>query len=253
MKLLSYNLAQTQAAWCDAAELDVDVALLQEVCRPPSDVHAEFAPDVVPWKNEPGPNEVWKCAVARMSDRVRLTWHAPHIAEVQYEGDAPIIVVSLYARWRSPHPSVGSSWIYADASAHERISELSAFIGSQSGHRIIAAGDLNILYGHGEDGSTYWRDRYATVFQRCEALGLRFCGPQYPRGRRAEPWPAELPPTSANVPTFRPGKKAPIHAKRQLDFVFASASIADRVTTTALNEVDSWGASDHCRVLIEVD
>ena len=29
---------------------------------------------------------------------------------------------------------------------------------------MLAAGDLNILYGYGENGSAYWAARYATVF-----------------------------------------------------------------------------------------
>ncbi len=41
--------------------------------------------------------------------------------------------------------------------------------------------------------------------------------------------------------------------ERQLDFVFASAAIADRVEVRALNEVQEWGPSDHCRVAIEVE
>jgi len=34
--------------------------------------------------------------------------------------------------------------------------------------------------------------------------------------------------------------------------VFASRSIVERVTTRALNGVEEWGASDHCRVAFEV-
>jgi hypothetical protein len=48
----------------------------------------------------------------------------------------------------------------------------------------------------------YWKARYDTVFERAEALGLRFVGPQYPNGRQADPWPVELPRDSLCVPTF---------------------------------------------------
>ena len=34
---------------------------------------------------------------------------------------------------------------------------------------MLAAGDLNILYGYGENGSAYWAARYATVFDRMRA------------------------------------------------------------------------------------
>ena len=40
---------------------------------------------------------------------------------------------------------------------------------------------------------------------------------------------------------------------RQLDFVFASESIADSLTVRALNGDDEWGPSDHCRVLVEIN
>lgn len=43
-------------------------------------------------------------------------------------------------------------------------------------HRLIVAGDWNILRGYGEYGSKYWKARYDTVFDRAEALGLRFVG-----------------------------------------------------------------------------
>lgn len=91
-----------------------------------------------------------------------------------------------------------------------------------------------------------------TVFDRMEAIGLRFVGPQSPNGMQADPWPAELPADSKNVPTFRTHRGDPSTATRQLDFVFASESIADRVQTVALNRPEEWGPSDHCRIRIEV-
>jgi hypothetical protein len=42
-------------------------------------------------------------------------------------------------------------------------------------------------------------------------------------------------------------------ATRQLDVVFASRSLAHTVSVCALNRVDEWGESDHCRILIDVD
>ena len=69
------------------------------------------------------------------------------------DGSAPFIAVSMYARWVAPHPDVHSNWIYQDGSAHRIISDLSAFIGSTdpSTHRILAAGDLNMIYGATQD------------------------------------------------------------------------------------------------------
>jgi endonuclease/exonuclease/phosphatase family metal-dependent hydrolase len=136
---------------------------------------------------------------------------------------------------------------------HRLISDLSVLIGQQSRHRIIVAGDLNILHGYGEDGSQYWASRYQTVFDRMEALGLPFIGPQSPDGRQASPWPEELPKGSRNVPTFHSNRQAPETATRQLDFVFAWAGLRGRVKTRALNEPLTWGPSDHCPVEIAVE
>ena len=80
----------------------------------------------------------------------------------------------------------------------------------------------------------------ATVFARAEALGLRFVGPQHPNGRQAEPWPDELPTDSRCVPTFHHNRQTPATATRQLDFVFASRSLADAVSVRAMNAVDEW-------------
>ena len=93
---------------------------------------------------------------------------------------------------------------------------------------------------------------YATVFDRAEAMGLVCVGPQAPNGRQAQPWPSELPSDSVNVPTYHANRQTPRTATRQLDFVFASASLAEQVRVRALNEAAHWGPSDHCRVEIEV-
>jgi endonuclease/exonuclease/phosphatase family metal-dependent hydrolase len=109
------------------------------------------------------------------------------------------------------------------------------------------------LRGYGEDGDDYYGARYQSVFDRAEALGLRFVGPEYPHGRQAEPWPRELPLESKCVPTYYGRGQTPNTATRQLDFVFASASLAGRVHATALNDPRDWGPSDHCPVLIDID
>ena len=160
------------------------------------------------------------------------------------------VVVSMYALWEKPHPTTRSSGIYADAAVHRLISDISVFVGQQKGHRILAAGDLNILHGYGDHGSVYWASRYATVFDRMRALGLSFVGPQAPAGRRADPWPDELPRTSHNVPTYHTNHQMPATATRQLDFVFASNGLAEQCQVSARNEPGAWGPSDHCQVHI---
>lgn len=86
------------------------------------------------------------------------------------------------------------------------------------------------------------------------ALGFKFVGPQAPSGRQAEPWPDELPRTSNNVPTYYACGQDPATCTRQLDFVFASESLAERLRVRAFNDPDpdKWGPSDHYRIEIDV-
>ena len=142
--------------------------------------------------------------------------------------------------------------MYADGSAHRILSDLSVLMYDPR-HKVVVAGDWNILKGYGEHGDSYYRDRYRTVFDRAAALGLRFVGPQSPHGRQADPWPEELPTDSLNLPTYHHSRQTPHTASRQLDFVFASESIADAVTVSARNEPEQWGGSDHCQIRIDVD
>ena len=171
------------------------------------------------------------------------------------DGSAPFIAVSMYARWVTPHPDVHSNWIYQDGSAHRIISDLSAFIGSTdpSTHRILAAGDLNMIYGATEDNRLALPARDRTVTDRMTALGMEFLGPQYPDGRRASPTPYGLPPDTRNVPTYHTNRQSPETAQNQLDYVFASRGFHKSVKVRAMNGVEEWGASDHCRLLTEVD
>ena len=269
-KIVCWNIAHRVAPWHCLLDMDADVALLQEAAEPPPEVAARVEIDPAPW-DVSGGNYYWRTAVVRLSDRVRVDWIAavPLVgaasgefavsypgtltaATVTPPGGEPFLVVSMCASWERPHASTGSSWIVSDASAHRVVSDLSAFIGRQSGHRILAAGDLNVLHGHGEYGSAYWAARYQSVFTRMDALGVPLVGPQAPQGRQADPWPDELPLESKNVPTFHSNRQTPATATRQLDYVFASRDLADSVRVRALNEPDQWGPSDHCRLEIQI-
>ena len=272
IKIISCNIAQREKAWRSVLASDADMALLQEARKPPADIADNIKVDSAPWYTTSERFRCpWRTAVVGLSGPFELEWFEPKSIDVAHSGEFAVsrqgtlaaatvtppsgesfIVVSLYASWERPHSATGSSWIYADASVHRLISDLSVFIGRQKGHSILAAGDLNILHGHGEGGSAYWAARYGTVFSRMEALGLRFVGPQAPNGHQADPWPDELPRTSKNVPTYHSVKQTSKTATRQLDFVFASDGFAEQVHTRALNDPDSWGPSDHCCVEIEI-
>lgn len=278
--LVSWNIGKRDAPWRELVEMGADVALLQEADSPPDDIagRIETGPrdhwDSHGWNSGEGLFDRWPMVV-KLSDRVEVEW-SKQIGPISATGEdeiavsgigtlaaariipqgaamEPFIVVSMYGRWIEPHRSTRSGWGgYADGSAHRIISDLSAFIGRQRGHRILAAGDLNILHGYGENGSKYWARRYDTVFARMEALGLPLLGPQSPHGRQAEPWPDELPRESLNVPTYYRRGQSPATAQRQLDYAFASRGFDRSVSVRAMNAVEEWGESDHCRLLIEV-
>ena len=54
------------------------------------------------------------------------------------------------------------------------------------------------------------------------------------------------------MPTYHHSNESPAAASLQLDYVFASRGFHERVEVRALNAAEEWGASDHCRLLIEV-
>lgn len=275
LRLVSWNIQQLDEPWrLLVADDSVDVALLQEAKLPPSDVTC----DVVPARDSecrwtmPGYARSFRTAIARLSERVAVRGRRTAdlgaasgealrvsrggtlaVADIEYAGET-ITCVSAYSVWENVmhDPPREKSEIFSDASAHRLISDISPLIARRK-HRMLVAGDFNILHGYGEHGSSYWAGRYASVFARMEALGLRFVGPRAPHGRQADPWPEELPKDSKNVPTYRSTSQRPATASRQLDFVFASETIAERARVRARNEVADWGPSDHCRVAIEVE
>ena len=285
--VVSWNIATRHEPWRQLVNMDADVALLQEAGNVPADV----ADMVDTGPVEHWDSHVWNSRwfegrfdnlsdrwpmVVRLSDSVKVEWFK-QVSTISYlrddeiavsgigtiaaarvipEDAPPCIVASMYARWIRPHPSTGSSWSvgYQDGSAHRIISDLSAFIGSTdpSTHRIIATGDLNMIYGATGSNSLALPARDRTVTDRMDALGLEFMGPQYPDGRRASPTPSGLPADTLNVPTYY-SRGSPETAQNQLDYVFASRGFHENVRVRALNSVDEWGASDHCRLLIEVE
>lgn len=274
IRIVSWNIARRTEPWYELLDTGADIALLQEAAEPPADVRERITVGSEAWTtagDHSGRTRKWRTAIVALTDRVEVEWMRPGrvgdeqpgelavsrhgtlaAATVSAPGYEPFFVASMYAVWENPQELAQGSWIYSDASAHRLISDLSALIGTQRRHRILAAGDLNILHGHGEHGSRYWAARFESVFSRMAALGLPFIGPQAPNGRQADPWPDELPLGSRNVPTHHDNRQNPTTATRQLDFVFASRDFADSVAVRALNDPEQWGPSDHCRLEIEV-
>ena len=253
---------------------EADVALLQEAGSPPGDLrHLVCYEDDVHWDRSFF--DRWPLVV-KLSDRVEVEWfrQVPPWSEVGNReiGSSGIgtmavarvaprgrpqeafVAVSLYARWMRAHPSAGKRpGLHADLSAHRILSDMQTFMdyADPSRYRILAAGDLNLVYT--TTGSGPWFKRERIVWDRFETLGMEFLGPQTPNGRQPE---LPQPGTSAdtrNVPTYYTARqKCAANAVRQLDYAFASRGFHKQVTVRALNGVDEWGPSDHCRLLIEI-
>jgi exonuclease III len=265
LRIWSWNV-NGQHLWDRLAASEVDVALLQEAPTPSGLWEGKVVPHPATGWGTAGSSNWLRTTVVAVSETTRLEPRPLTSLEERASGSllvsrrgtlaaADVVVdgeritlVSMYAVWEGR-----SGLIYADASAHRLLSDLSRIVTDARSHRIIAAGDLNILHRYGEYGDSHWAARYGTVFDRAEAMGLRFVGPQAPNGRQANPRPAELPEDSLNVPTYHTRQQGPMGATRQLDFVFASHALADRLSVRALNtDPKEWGPSDHCRVAIEL-
>ena len=286
IKVVSWNINTRLATWDQLLQMGADVALLQEV----GNGLARKIAGVNSLPREHWDSHVWNSKwfegrfrhllnrwpmVVKLSNKVEIEWfkqvspisltEADEIAvsgigtiaaaRVIPEDSEPFIAVSMYARWKETHRSVRGKLKYPDGSAHCIISDLSTFIGNTdpSSHRILAAGDLNMTYGTLDNFPKSLALREQTVWDRMKALGLEFLGPQFPNGRKAKHPSEWLPSDTKNVPTYYSAKQTPETAENQLDYVFASRGFHEDIKVRALNEVECWGPSDHCRLLIEVD
>ena len=286
IRVVSWNIAKRWQPWHELVEMarqgEADVALLQEAGSPPSDLAypVRYGDDEF-WRDRPYEGrpifDRWPLVV-KLSDRVDVEWFRAvppisHLSEhdigisgigtiaaarVTPRGrpeDDAFIAVSMYARYMKPHPSTRTRWQVgaADVSAHRILSDISAFIGHEdpSTHRILAAGDLNMIYG--ATGNTLaLPEREKAVWDRMTALGLEFLGPQAPDGWQPSAPQPDVPPDTKNVPTWVRNGRKPEEANRQFDYAIASRGFHERVTVRSLNRADEWGPSDHCRLLIEV-
>jgi exonuclease III len=268
LSIVSWNMHQSMDTWDYLLnDSSLDVALVQEAVKPQKKI-LWSTPDMNDLWRMQGYNKKFCAAVVGLSTRITgkplatrrlgdegkgLVVSRPGTlaaAEVITAKGEEINVISVYANWEYIYDKKHT--MFADASCHRLISDLSALVYSEKNHKVIVAGDWNIFFGYGDKGSLYWKARYNTVFTRMEALGLKFAGPQYPGGIQADPWPPYLPPNSKNVPTFRKRLDDPASATDQLDFVFASNNLYSRMNVRALNSLEQWGPSDHCRVRIDL-
>ena len=156
--------------------------------------------------------------------------------------DDPIVIVSAYS------PT-------GVQSAHRIVSDLASlvdFLEKKCGsHRIIVAGDFNVYLGYGLDETHALECNL--FFERMKNHGFVLIGPKLPNGLPAVRNSDKeiIPKDSTNVATHHTGA-FPINRRHQIDYVFASKSIAHLISAKALNTPAEWGISDHCRILIEL-
>ena len=263
LRIVNWNIGYRLAPLDDLLKMDADVALLQEVpvggwrklSRAGSPVAVTPHEPWLPW-----PRRIynrWPLVVG-LSDRVKMEWFSYRFPTffnsrsdrievsgvgtlavarvVPVDGNEPFIAASMYARWRAPHSSVGDQgWIHSEAAAHRSISDLSVFTSPRPGteHRILVAGDFNM----GFVGLTQDHARSRAVRDRMDALGMEYLGPHL---------------GDQIVPTMRRRGQPAAEADTQMDHVFASRGLHRGVTVRAINSVDDWGPSDHCRIVIQI-
>lgn len=275
LRLVSWNMggafAGGQKEWDYLlADETLDAGVLQEAPYP-----SKPEVDTVPgrgsyWKTETGGFFRSRTAVARLSDRVDVA-EVP-AAPLSYAGSGEmavsrmgtvtaaevvvtdteerITVISVYGLWENPVPY--ERVIYADASMHRILSDISSLI-SGSPRPVVLAGDFNLVRSiEDPNDGEMWNRRNASVFDRHDALGFTFVGPQIPNGVGPPTPTLGLPADSRAVVTHRLKKADPATGKYQLDYVYVTANLVDRVSTRALNDGDEWGPSDHCQVLIDI-
>ena len=167
LRIWSWNV-NGRHLWDQLAASEVDVALLQEAPVPVGSWEAKVVPHPEAGWGTAGWARQLRTAVVAVSEATlleprsltSLEERAPGAllvsrrgtlaaADVVVDGER-ITLVSMYAGWEGYRPGP----IYADASAHRLLSDLSGIVNDESSHRIVA-GDLNILHRYGDYGDSY--------------------------------------------------------------------------------------------------
>ena len=226
----------------------------REASRVPEDLRHRVDVDHRLWDGRHSDWMVYPSVVARLSDRVSTgfietqligdpyshdfytsEWGTLGAAVVNSNGeDEPLTVVSMAAggdnfthEVRLAKSSRGH-WLGA-----------SADFGSIAAGRAVEAASLPLATGRSTEVGVAIRRRSGTNARRCTfRRHLTGC----------EPWafatscPRDGADTAATWVTFKPIGLSPAEAWGQLDYVFATENIADRVSVRALNEPDEWGS-----------
>ena len=228
MRIISWNMQHKKASWhfLHQRHGDADVALLQEACTPPREVASRLEAGPGPWKHR-GWNGAR--AVVGVSGRVDVD-RVPVLDIIESAAPDPVI-----------RSKAGLAVAFATLPGEERIALVSIESAGKATERVPRMVleiqrhcGTDLPYIVGADLTTWW-DSDTTVFGDMMRIGLPLIGP--------------------HAPTFyNPiNGQEPSDAHLQLDYVFASRSIAHRLSVQALNGPADWGPSDHCRVVIDLE
>jgi hypothetical protein len=265
LRIVSWNMAGRRENWIGLRALLGDgpaVGLVQEAVDPAgSDSVAGLSivpggAETGPWSTPDGKPRRWATAVVATADVACTPAHRVALrdatgeelsishpgsyaaAEVSVGGAAAMGVVSLYGIWQR-QAAVG---IYAEATLHRTISDLSAWLQRPPLGGLVLAGDFNCYLDYGD----WWDERYMTVFNRLGAYGLQLLGPQ--GTSPLEGCPCRLGEQCRHVRTY--AHQGKVDGKPfQLDFVFADPIAAARSSACAVDPTAAFGASDHLPVV----
>ena len=204
---------------------EADVALLQEACTPPEEVDAQLDAGPGPWAPAGWSGAV---AVVGVSGAVGLE-RVPvdDVVDVAQADAASAHLGRLAAAIVTLPDGERISLVSLEATgvAIERVPGMVREAQRRCGDDLpcIVGGDVNV-----------WWHSDTPIFGDMIRMGLPLVGPHAP--------------TYYN-PMLR---QTPMDAELQLDYVFASRSIAHRITVRALNDPDDWGPSDHCRIVVDL-
>jgi endonuclease/exonuclease/phosphatase family metal-dependent hydrolase len=267
LKVVSWNMQQNPDAWPRLEEMansyGAQVALVQEAKPPVGD----------DWRTHPASKagEDWAISVPRGTSRRYASAVVVLDRDLELEAELPtplgdaeygkfavshpgqfavariglpdnqgsITVISLYGIWDRD-----DRWLYADATLHRAISDLTLLLQEAGRSRIVLAGDLNI-WSEWERADPFWAARFDTVFDRLKAHGLHLIGPrgEQPLERCLCRRDAEC----RHVRTFAFQRK-PANNVYQNDFVFATNALKP-ASCEVIDDDASWKYSDHLPVL----
>ena len=168
---------------------------------------------------------------------------------VDAAGRFQFTVVSLYGQWES----IADGRIYSCAKLHRMISDLTGVFAGIPKRQVLLAGDFNvttqIAYGRQTQADT---DGAAAVFTRLRAWGLKDCIEKTKASRpRMTDCTCPERETCSHVRTFRLKNRA-ASRPTQVDYVFASDRLVDKVRCEVVQTDEAWALSDHCPIVLEL-